>query len=84
MKIDMVGKVFGLLTVIELDEERMSKHRKERNAGLRNSGSLFYICKCKCGNTVSVNGQKLRIPDWGKNNLKLIIENYIKEITVND
>ena len=35
---DLIGQVFGKLTVIELDQE--------------SSGRRKWICKCSCGNTV--------------------------------
>lgn len=46
-KIDMIGKTFGKLKVIEEDVENKSK------------GS-YWLCKCDCGNIVSVVGTNLR------------------------
>ena len=46
--IDMTGKWFGRLTVIGISERRS----KGNNA--------YWVCKCDCGNTVSVVGSSLR------------------------
>ena len=43
---DLIGQVFGKLTVIELDQE--------------SSGIRKWICKCSCGNTVSVREYNLK------------------------
>ena len=45
-KPDLIGQVFGKLTVIELDQE--------------SSGRRKWICKCSCGNTVSVREYNLK------------------------
>lgn len=47
-KINMIGKKFGKLTVIEEQEER--NKRKE----------IIYKCECECGNIVYVRGISLR------------------------
>jgi len=47
-KIDLKGKVFGGLTVIEEDTVRT------------NRGALKWICLCTCGNTASVIGNHLK------------------------
>ena len=44
---DLIGQVFGKLTVIELDQE--------------SSGRRKWICKCSCGNTVSVREYNLNL-----------------------
>lgn len=44
--VDLTGQVFGKLTVIELDQE--------------SSGGRKWICKCSCGNTVSVREYNLK------------------------
>lgn len=44
--VDLTGQVFGKLTVIELDQE--------------SSGRRKWICKCSCGNTVSVREYNLK------------------------
>ena len=43
---DLIGQVFGKLTVIELDQE--------------SSGGRKWICKCSCGNTVPVREYNLK------------------------
>lgn len=45
--IDLTGKKFGRLTVIERGEGRYG-------------GSAFWVCRCDCGNTVTVDGANLR------------------------
>lgn len=45
-KEDLIGQVFGKLTVIDLDQE--------------SSGRRKWICKCSCGNTVSVREYNLK------------------------
>lgn len=47
---EMVGKTFGFLTVVK---------RLEKNPNLA-SRSIRYLCKCKCGKEVEVNGNSLR------------------------
>lgn len=47
-KVEMTGKRFGRLTVLEECNEH-TKHRQ-----------LVYKCQCDCGNTVTVRGYKLR------------------------
>ena len=46
--IDITGQIFGYLTVIEIDKTPRKTTRK------------YWICKCKCGNIVSVPGSRLR------------------------
>lgn len=45
-KPDLIGQVFGKLTVIELDQESSDRRK--------------WICKCSCGNTVSVREYNLK------------------------
>ena len=45
-KPDLIGQVFGKLTVIDLDQE--------------SSGGRKWICKCSCGNKVSVREYNLK------------------------
>jgi len=45
--IDLLGKKFGKLTVLERD---MSK----------TGGAAYWICKCDCGNIISTRGTSLR------------------------
>lgn len=46
--IDLTGKTFNKLTVLELDKEHTT-HRK-----------TFWKCQCECGNIISVNGSNLQ------------------------
>ena len=46
---EMVGKTFGLLTVLQRAPKKETKNRCHR-----------YICECVCGNIVEVNGGALR------------------------
>ena len=46
-KIDMVGKKFGRLTVVEY-------------AGNSRRGQCRWKCRCECGNTIETNGYDLR------------------------
>lgn len=46
-KLDLTGQRFGKLTVIEEDPKR------------DNQGNVKWICRCDCGNTVSVIGTSL-------------------------
>lgn len=50
-KIDMIGKKFGFLTVIEETEKRDK------------SGAVYYRCKCDCGNEKEISGRCLRLGD---------------------
>lgn len=45
---DLAGLIFGELKVLEIDLSR-SKHSKR-----------YWICKCNCGNNITVNTNKLR------------------------
>lgn len=47
-KHNLIGKKFGKLTVIKLDEERMSRRKK-------NDTHAYWYCQCDCGGTTSVN-----------------------------
>ena len=48
--IDLTGKQFGLLTVLGRDESKPKGHQKR----------VYWICKCECGNKVSVQGTRLK------------------------
>jgi hypothetical protein len=50
-KIDLIGKVYGRLIVIE--------HSKKTDA----SRQSFWLCKCLCGNTKEIGGRSLRRSD---------------------
>lgn len=47
-KLDMVGKTFGRLTVLALSDKKSPE------------GRLQWVCKCSCGNIVTVRGKYLR------------------------
>ncbi len=49
-KIDLTGKKFGRLTVLEWDKERSVNCR----------ASNFWFCKCECGTVKSINTCQLR------------------------
>lgn len=49
IKEDLTGKIFGELTVIGIDKEKVTKNR-----------DTYWICKCSCGNIVSVVGMILK------------------------
>ena len=51
---DLTGKVFGRLTVLRRDTERHGSDKKRR---------AFWICRCECGNEVSVVTDALRNGD---------------------
>ncbi len=45
-QINLIGKVFGRLTVIEFDcYKKATENSKTKRS--------YYICKCECGNTIS-------------------------------
>ena len=48
--IDLTGKKFGLLTVLGRDESKPKGHQKR----------VYWICKCECGNHISVQGYDLK------------------------
>lgn len=56
----MIGQKFQSLTVIALDDELNKQLRYERNKGLRTSAPIHYICKCDCGNVMSVAKSNLK------------------------
>lgn len=59
MSNNIIGKKFKSLTVIFLDEEKNNKLKQERKQGLRKNAPKHYICKCDCGNIISVQKSKL-------------------------
>lgn len=56
----MIGKKFGTLTVLKLDEEKNNQLKLERKQGLRSNAPVYYICQCDCGNTISLAKQKIK------------------------
>lgn len=55
--LDRTGKKYGRLTAIEIDKERTELGSKKRQGA-------YWICKCECGNEITVRGNTL-----GKNTL---------------
>lgn len=55
-KYEMIGKTFGRLTVLELDEEYKKLH------SIKTKGINYFKCRCSCPahNIVSVSGKELR------------------------
>lgn len=51
---NLIGQRFGFLTVIEKDPERES------------TGAVKWICKCDCGNKVSIRGSNLKRQDMNR------------------
>src|SRR3989304_4067971 len=49
-RINLKGKIFGNLTVIEHDDHRTKNGRKP-----------FWKCQCKCGNITSVRAESLKM-----------------------
>ena len=49
--IDLTGEKYGRLTVLSRDKDRMSKSGRTET---------MWLCKCNCGNIVSVRGASLR------------------------
>lgn len=47
-RIDLTGRTYNKLTVIKLDEEKSNNRVK------------YWLCKCECGNTKSIEGSKLK------------------------
>lgn len=57
---DMIGKRFKSLTVIALDEEKNNKIKEDKKNGLRKSVQTYYICRCDCGNILSLMKPKIQ------------------------
>ena len=55
----MIGKKFKSLTIISLDEEMNKRLKYERKIGLRSNAPIYYICKCDCGNILSLQKSKI-------------------------
>ena len=59
-EIDMIGKRFGRLTVVDGPVRRTERWRRANGEFHRNR-ALFWICKCDCGQTSDpINGDSLR------------------------
>ena len=60
IKYDLKGKKFGRLRVVCLDEERILKEKQEVINGIRKCSSIYWICKCDCGNIISVRSCRIK------------------------
>ena len=59
-KIDLIGKRFGDLTVIEEDIERIAADRERFERGEIKRVKQHWVCVCVCGKMISVSGDNLR------------------------
>lgn len=69
---DMTGQRFGMLTVLRMDDER------------HENGRAHWICRCDCGNEVSVSGKNLRkghTQTCGCKSREIAAEKYRKDLT---
>lgn len=58
--ISLKNQRFGRLLVIDLDTEKMNElYRKKENGEIKNHNT-FWVCKCDCGNIVSVSRSNLK------------------------
>ena len=74
--IPMIGKKFGLLTVLSIDND----YKIENNI---KSSSYFYKCRCDCGKIITVNGTNLRRKEHSQKSCGCITskgEQIIKEL----
>ena len=55
----MIGKKINGLLILGLDEERNNQLKLERKQGLRSNAPVHYLCKCDCGNVVSLTKPKI-------------------------
>ena len=55
----MIGKKINGLLIIGLDEIRNQQLKLERKQGLRKNAPIYYLCKCDCGNIVSLQKSKI-------------------------
>lgn len=56
---DLTGKVFGRLTVLELDNERNLKELNRKINGEIKQNRTYYKCLCSCGNVKSISKANL-------------------------
>jgi hypothetical protein len=69
--IDETGNTYGKLTVLKLDKEKSGKN-------------AYWICKCDCGNIISVSGVKLRYSQISCGCVKSKGEEKINQILTNN
>lgn len=60
MSDNMINKVFGKLTVIDIDLKRLKKDKERVKNGEIKRYRKHYICICECGNTISVGYENLK------------------------
>lgn len=75
----MIGKKINGLLIIGLDEIRNQQLKLERKQGLRKNAPIYYLCKCDCGNVVSLQKSKIlkRKINGCKECCKINFEEYI-------
>lgn len=67
--IDLKGKIFGDLEVLDLDYKRNEIERERKEKGEIKNAKLYWICKCNyngCGNITSIEGHELRTRNRNK------------------
>lgn len=52
---DLTGMVFGELTILYLDKERMAKNKIKNNSRI-----TFWCCQCSCGRIASIDASSLK------------------------
>lgn len=66
--IDLTGQKFGLLTVIKREENT-------------NTGNSRWLCKCECGNFITIRGASLRKQWLFLNRVVVYIKNLCENAT---
>lgn len=80
----MIGMKFKSLTVLSLDDEKNNKLKEERRKGLRTNAAVYYMCRCDCGNIISVSTAKLKTrKEFGCKDCKYIDFNKYIGSTIN-
>lgn len=84
---DLTGKIFGRLTVLELDEDRNIKELNRKLNGEIKQNQTYYICQCSCGNIKSIpkpnlkNGHTTSCGCYMKEQQSKVAMKYFKNIT---
>lgn len=55
-ELDLIGQIFGRLTVIGLDHKKQKINKK----GIKDGFKYFYKCQCECGNICIIDRNSLR------------------------
>ena len=55
----MIGEKINGLLILSLDEVKNNKLKKERREGLRTNAPVYYLCRCDCGNIISLTKPKI-------------------------